>query len=442
MNIAKYLSVVMVALLLIAIPAHAVVVSENGGNTVTGGNDGDNGSNFLEITQVKIDGDVAEDGDDLFVERGQDLDIRVTVEAGNEDADGVQIEAFISGYRYSKYERDLVSDYSDTFNLPANNKRSFDLNLEIPQDMQTEDAKLRIVVTDQNSDEVIIYNYQLSIYGADKSDAVAITDFFITPSTTIEAGRALSFKVKVKNYGEDDLDDIKVIVSIPELDLYAFETLDTLDADETQSFEALLIRIPADAEPGSYEVKAEVDFDRYESTSESQTIKVIEGSGSTSGTSGIGDSIVTMPESVDVIKGSSSVYPILIQNQGKTSATYVLSTSGISTWGSSAFEPSSVVIVKPGQSETVYLRVTANADAEAGDRVFQVTVKSGDQTEQASVLAAVKESSTKANGSLTSVLEWVLIILIVVLIVLGLVIAFRKFKKNEAEKADEEQTYY
>src|SRR5690606_20898163 len=134
------------------------------------------------------------------------------------------------------------------------NKRSFDLTVKVPEDMNQKDAKLRIVVADENSPNLITYNYQLSIYGTAESNAIQIRDFLISPSTTVEAGKAMNFRVRVKNVGNYDLDDVTAEVAIPGLGIQTYETIDSLRVDQTMSFEALLLRLPYDAQPGTYDV--------------------------------------------------------------------------------------------------------------------------------------------------------------------------------------------
>lgn len=407
--------------------------------------------NYAEITEVKINGDIAQNGDDLYVERGDELAVRVTITAETGDLTDAYLQAYISGYRYAYYESSLISDFSKTFTLPEGDKRTIELNLKVPMDMETKDAKLRLVLFDENSASIITYNYQLSIFGADDDNAVEIRDFFVSPSSTIEAGRALSFKVKVKNFGLNDLDDLKVKIAIPELDIQTYETIDTIEKDETQSFEALLLRIPADTKPGEYEVVATVEFDRYQEVEETMTIKVI----SPKGTPCSGDScgsteeetktVVTMPASVDIVTGTQgSVYPILIENKGTASKTYVLSVSGVSDWGTAVFEPSSVFVLKAGQSQTVYLRLAASKDAELGDKVMKVTITAGDEMKDTTIVAKVKEGTSssvqKKSINTKNVLEWLAIALVILLIILGLILIFRKVGKGKDK--EEEQSYY
>jgi uncharacterized membrane protein len=410
-------------------------------------------SAYAQITEVKVNGDVTQNGDDLYVQRGDELKVRVTVKAVNGDLNDAYLSGFVSGYRYAYYEPNLVTDSSRTFTLPEGQKRSFDLILKVPMDMETKDAKLRLILFDENSASVITYNYQISIDGSSESNAVEIRDFFVSPSNTIEAGRALSFKVKVKNFGTYDLDDVNVKVSIPDLGIQTFESIDTLEMDEVQSFEALLLRISADTKPGDYEVVATVQFDKYEKVETTQIITVITPKGtpctgdvcdSSNVASDLSKTVVTMPASVDVVIGSQgSVYPILVTNKGTTSKTYVLSISGVSDWGTAVFEPSSVFVLKSGQSQTVYLKLATTKNAVAGDKVMKVTINAGDDIKDTTVIASLKEGTSGTNNSnvdVKNVLQWVIVALVVLLIILGLVLAFRKLKKGKDE--EEEQSYY
>jgi uncharacterized membrane protein len=408
--------------------------------------------NFTGITEVKINGDVAQNGDDLYVERGDDLVVRVTIDAASGALTDAYLQAFISGYRYAYYEPNLISDFSKTFTLPEGNKRTIEMNLKVPMDMETKDAKLRIVLFDENSASIITYNYQLSINGAEDNNAVEIRDFFVSPSSTIEAGKPLSFKVKVKNFGLNDLDDLKVKVAIPELNIQTFETIDTLEKDETQSFEALVLRIPQDTKPGDYNVVATVEYDRYQQVEQTLPITVIAAkgtpcSGDTCNNGGVltTQTVVTMPASVDVVAGTQgSVYPILVENKGSTSKTYVLSVSGVSDWGTAVFEPSSVFVLKAGQSQTVYLRLTALKNAALGDKVMKVTITAGDEMKDTTVIASVKEGTSTSgyNGNVNTknVLEWLAIALVILLLILGVVLIFRKLGKEKGK--EEEQSYY
>ncbi len=392
----------------------------------------------LDITEVRVNGDEITNDTDLFVERGDELDTRVRLEA-NEDVSDAQVEVFISGYRYAHYEREMVNDYTRTFNLDEGRTRSFDLGVTVPTHIEREGAQLRIIVSDRNSGEVVSENYQLSIYGVAPENAVEINDYRISPSRDIEPGRALSHTLRVKNLGETDLDDVTATVSIPGLGVEDHETIDSLNADETETFEALLTRIPSDAEPGQYNVNVEVDFDRYESVQASDTITVkeVEEEEPEERTQ------ITVPNAVNLKAGGGDrIVPILIENKGTNSKSYTLSTSDVSEWGKTSFEPSSAVVVEGESSKTVNMKVSANEDAEAGDQVFRVDVSSTDTTKTAEVVASI-EAEEETETNVREILEWALVALIVLLIILGIVLLATKLRGNKEEpEEDETQTYY
>ncbi len=404
-------------------------------------------ADYIQFDEIEINGDTAEPGDILRVERGEDLEIRASVEANDTfDVEDAQIEAFIAGYRHvdEDSERAKVTAYTDTFNLPAGNTRSFDLDLSIPQDIDQKNAKIRMIVSDANSGDIQLLNYQLNIEGADEDNAVQVRDFVISPRTSIEAGRAASFNVRVQNYGDRDIDDASLRVRIPELDLETFESINELDEDETQAFESLLLRIPQGTEPGDYTVEATVEYDRFESTTVTDVVTVT-APADQDDDQPARQTQVTAPDQVDInAGGQTSVFPILIENQGTQSQTYTLGTRGVNTWGTSTFKPGNVVIVEPGQSKTVYLRLTADRNT-TGDKTFTVNVNANGDSNSFTAVAnveAAQQQTSDGQSTVRTILEWALVVLIVVLIVLGLVLLFRQGGDEEPREDDEDEPDY
>ena len=396
---------------------------------------------YLSFDTVRIDGEPTEDGDILYVERGDTLDIRVTVEAGDEEVRQAQMQAMIAGYRYQQYERNLVTDFTETFNLPAQNRRTFSMEVEIPRDIEKKDAKLRILAADENSANVLQRNHQLNIEGTAEEDAVRIRNFEISPTTNLAPGQALSFTTRVSNDGNYDLDDVTARVSIPGLGISDFETVDRLDTEETRTFESMFLRMPQDAEPGQYNVQLDVEFDRFHTVSQTKTITIeeVEEDETPEQTS-----TFTVPDSIDLeAGGSSALLPVLVENQGPQSQNYMMSVEGVTNWGSASFEPSSALAVGSNKDKTGYVRLQADEDA-SGEQVFTLRIEHGEQTEELTVVANVQEGQTDDSSfDLRTVLEWSLLVLVVLLILLGLVLLFTRMGgRREDEGEEEAQTYY
>ncbi|MBN1275001.1 hypothetical protein JXA12_01810 [Candidatus Woesearchaeota archaeon] len=400
----------------------------------------------VEITKVEVNGfDLASMSGYEDVNRGEEIEVEVYLHALG-DIDNGEIEVSIDGYRYKAYEHELVTDYQ-RFKMNNDSNRKFTFQLEVPVKMDKDSFDLRVQITGRTGD-VLEELFPIGVSGLDEEDAIVIKEFSVSPSTVVEAGRPLSFKVKVKNYGDDDLDDISVKVAIPALGIADDEYLDELNADETETFEELLLRIPQCVDPGTYTVEATVMFDEYQVTKQTMTITVLEGD-VCGGTADEDDkkptskTVVTVPESQEVVMGTTGgVYPVMISNLGSTAKTYTLTASGIDAWGTVRFDPAAVVVVQPESVKTVYMYVAAKEDAQAGAQVFKLTVESEEESKQVVLTANVGEGDTASYDSLRRGLEIGLIILVVILIILGLIIGFNKIRGDRGDYDEESQTYY
>ncbi len=385
----------------------------------------------------------------LVFDRGEKIpiDVKVTNDAvvpEGEDPDDytledVEIEAKIFGYRYNQVQGELISDSTRPFDLRVGEVESERLNLEVPVLHPTDDVKLRIIVGTANG-VIREYNYQLKIEGVAEDEAVQIKDFILNPDPVV-AGRAFTSIVKVKNIGDYSLDDLKVTVSVPALGIRDSEFMqDELDPDDTASFEELLLRVPMDAEPGTYDVDITVDFDEFESVTETGEIQVVAEKGTTPSTEA--RTVISVPSNQELAAGTTVVYPIKISNMGSDSKTYALSVSGVSEWGTYKFEPSGVVVVNGESSKTVLLSIAAGEDAAVGAKSFTVNIESDGESKDVSLTASITEGAETAQwDQVKRGLEIALVVLVIILIIIGLIIGFSKLR-DSGRKDEEAQTYY
>lgn len=393
-----------------------------------------------EITKLEINNDDILDGDIRDYDRGEELNIDITVKALEELQDA-QIQANIFGYRYSVHEEEDISDLTRVFDLETNHTVTKTLHLKVPVKIDTQDFKLRITLADANGD-AINKVYQLSFKGLDEEAAVQIKDVSFSPQQVM-AGRAFTAKVKVKNYGDYDLSDLKATVSIPALNVEDSEFMDELNEDESDSFEELLLRIPECAQPGTYDVKVKVDFDEYESNEETYSISVISDPVCSAENVVEDRTTIVVPPSQDVQKGASVVYPVLITNDGNTQKTYTVVVSGTGNWATTKVDPSSVIIVPAKSSKTVLVSLTALETAEEGQKVFTLNVESGTEIKQIPLTATIAKGAGSATDltKVRAALQWGLIVLVIILIIIGLIIGFNKLKSSD-NREEETKTYY
>ena len=392
------------------------------------------------VKQVKIDGDVFETGDSLEVERGAEIDIRVKLNASNDETD-IEISAEVLGYEYS--DHDPIFDRVHTFDLDAGDTTYKDLTINLPDKMDKDYYDLRVTVGTRTG-SAFEGLYRLHLKGIKHS--LIIKDVVFNPEASVESGRALLTTVRVKNIGEKDEESVKVKVTIPELGLSASDYVDGIEEGDSETSEELYMRIPECVEAKDYKVIVTVEYDEAYETVSTEKMITVTGDVCAAEEPVEKKTIITVgPETQDVAKGTSVIYPLTISNAGSTARTYVVSIDGAETWSTVEVTPSNLVVLNAGESKAVYVSVTANDDATAGEHMFVLSVKSGDTTlKQVTLKADVTEELSGAI-SLKRGLEIGVIILIVLLVILGLIIAFNKLRETgeeEPEGSEKGETYY
>lgn len=395
----------------------------------------------VTIARVDINGDevITTDTNRLDLVRGQDLDVKVRLNAIANGTD-VEVHAFVSGFEFNRDQP--ISDVSPVFDVDSGVTYVKRLKLRLPELAQEDDYLLRVLVTDRAGAE-LIQSYRIKVDVPRHS--LAIKDVVLNPDTAIMAGRALLATVRVKNMGEQDEDGIKIKVSIPDLGVSASDFIDELESDESTTSEELYLRIPVCAKAGEYNLKVTVEFNEgFEKVSTTKNVEV-EASDACAAAAKEKTTIIVSAESQPVVVGGAgAVYPITMSNLGSASKVYTLVVDGVSEWGSVRLSPSNVVTVKPGESGTVSVFVSARPDASAGERTFTVAVKdqSGNVLQQLMLKANVQgEQGLQLGGGLRRYLELGLVGLVVLLVIVALVVIFSRLRGKEEEEG-EPKTYY
>ncbi|NTV23135.1 MAG: hypothetical protein HGA85_02030, partial [Nanoarchaeota archaeon] len=398
-------------------------------------------------------------------ERGQTLDITAEFVSA-QDAEDVQVMAFITGYHRGSKFTDLIVDITSTFDMEANVSYEKDLTLTLPDDFKIssgDELKIRLEISDKFSHSYI-REYNLKVEAPEHN--VVIQDVLLDPSEVVMAGRGLFVSVRVKNMGDNDEESLKIVASIPALGLKATEYVDELESDEATTSEDMFIRVPPCTKEGDYTVKAIVEYaDGDEEVTKQLTLRIDEDpeceDTSSKGTTSDEKTVVTVPGKQDVITGTAgTVYPIILENKGSSDRSYELKVTGVDSWGQTKFDPGTYIVVRAGETETAYLYVTPNDDAQPGEKIFMVTVDTKGDKKQIALTANVVEGEKKTGtgsgnditGNVVGAADWTsvkkgleigLVVLVVLLVILGLIVGFNKMKGNEGEKEEiGGQTYY
>lgn len=389
----------------------------------------------IDVT-TKIDGDDVSPNEVIrknFV-RGDTVDIRLNL-VSEIELKNVEITAMISGFEFNRFEP--MSMTSDIFDMEPNVSYTKRLNIRIPVDVERDDYKLRILISDRFGQSVV-YDYNLLLNAPRRG--FQIEDIIFSPGTVVEAGRALLTTARIENKGQHDERSVKVSVAIPELGISAADFIDRVRSADSETSEEMYMRIPVCAQPGDYYAIVEVRYNGLrEAIYEKFVITVVESDACVIGSDADADEVQTTialgATSQDLVPGEAgALYPLTITNNGKSAVAYTVSVEGTNDFATVQINPVSTFILNGGQSQAVFLYLQPVADAVEGQHVFTVTVKSGNEVLQQIPLTAVvakgDDKQTGAGVNLRDALEVGLIILVVLLIILAVVVGIKKLKQD------------
>ncbi len=396
--------------------------------------------------EVELDDDELSASSTNFVralERGDEFDVKVHL-TSDIDVENVQVEAELRGYDHD----DRVEDISDVFDMKANVTYVKKLTLKFADRLDQDRYKLRVQIEDRDSN-TFEETYELEVETA--RHLLTIKDIVFSPENTVRAGRALLTTVRVANDGQEDDEGIKIKVSIPALGISASDYIDELEAegkdDDEKTSEELYMKIPECTTAGDYKVRVEVIYDDGdEKITKESMITVTEGEfcGAVTPETKPKTIITVGVESQDLTQGQGgAVYPLTITNMGTTTKSYTVTVEGVDAFGTSRISPSNFVVLGAGETQAIYVYVSAKENAPLGQTMFSLTISSGGEVLQQIPLKANVLAKTVAGwDKVKKALEIGLVVLVILLVILGLIIGFNKLKGKEEGTEETSQTYY
>jgi hypothetical protein len=210
----------------------------------------------ITFEQVKIDGvELRQDQvTRLDIEKNQNYDVDVLIEA-HQDIDDVEIKVFVSGFEYSLTER--AEDHKGPFSLEADEVRKFTFTVDFSDEFDQDDYLLRVMAFDRNDEESVgRYPIKLDV----PRHSLKIEDVIFYPETRVESNDALMTSVRVENNGEKTQEDIKVRITIPDLELAASTYINEIEAGDEKETEEIYMRMPKCGTEGLHEVEIKVTY--------------------------------------------------------------------------------------------------------------------------------------------------------------------------------------
>ncbi|VVB81883.1 NPCBM-associated, NEW3 domain of alpha-galactosidase [uncultured archaeon] len=382
----------------------------------------------VNLEEVQIDNTILQENavNKLSLERGTDYEVRVkfTPTANIKDA---EVRAFISGYEYSDVSD--IADKSQLFDADSGVTYVKKLNIMIPEDVDSAEYKLRIIISDRYSDErVADYNLKLDV----PRNALKIEDVVFNPSGAVKAGSALLATVRVQNSGEKDQTDVKVTVSIPALGISATNYIaDIKNNDKQEETEEMFLRIPKCSKAGNYDATVDVEYSQgHYKISEKKEMAVL--ADDTCNEAEPKTTITLGNQMQSATAGQTATFPVTVTNAGKTSKTFIVTVPS-ADWATITITPTSTLVVPAGQTQTIFVNAQLSEDVPAGAHSLTATVSSGEQTQELTLTTNVLQSKSTAR----SVFETILIVLVVLLVILGIVLGIAHLRNKE-----QAETYY
>src|SRR3989344_7779039 len=386
-------------------------------------------ANALPVTlqQVEIDGTtiVQNAFNQLSIERGQTYDLRIRFTPFDR-VRNAEVRAFISGYEFS--DIDSIDDRTPVFDADTNVTYVKRLTVRIPDELDQDSYKLRIVISDRFGDDLTAdYNLQIDA----PRNSLKIDDVILNPSSSVRAGSSLLARVRVDNKGERDQEDVRVTITLPELGVSGTQYLSEIKSDETEETEEILLRLPRCAKAGTYDATIDVEFsNRHRKVSEKKSITVLPDETCTENTpapsANIGGSQIQT-----VNAGDAASFPLTVTNPTRSSKTFTISVPA-SDWAEVTITPTSTLVLAGGQSQTVSVNVQTNEDAPAGAHSLVTTVTNGNAQQQVTLTTTVI-----AQGGARTAFAIVLMILLVLLVAIVIIIGIAYARDREKT-----QTYY
>ncbi len=380
----------------------------------------------IVIDEVQVEG--VENPTLVNIERGDKVSIRVELYS-NCDLDDVKVKSWIGGYEY-----DDIEDTTSLFNMKQDVRYVKNLVLEIPNDINANDQyTLHVEAFNDDVNEELEFSVEISA----KRHLLNFVDVIFNPGLSAKNTQPLFVTVRLENLGDEKEDDVRVEVSIPELgmsqrtfidELVTVEDSDNNDEETSQSSDTLLIDL-SDVQPGTYNLRIKVDYNRGHDSVVQNYPLTVTGGASAAGTSNL--MVQANTASMDVNQGGSAVYTFSIANLGTQARTFNFELSGQEAWATARLDPMAVTVL-PGATREVNVVVNAKADADLGSKVFTVRVKEGSSiAKELQFDANVKPESAGNMSSLRSGLEIGFIVLLVILVILGIILAVNKLKGKE-----------
>ncbi|MEK6904729.1 MAG: putative S-layer protein, partial [Nanoarchaeota archaeon] len=313
----------------------------------------------------------------------EEIEAEIKVENnGNNDVDDISVEWGIWDTDKNQWVIDL--DEEDEINLKDGKDETLTFTFTIDDDMDagldelSDGDKYRFYVVatgtvdNSTSPETCASDFeQTSI--VIESDFVVLDNFDVPE--TVQCGETATITADAWNVGDNDQDEVSVLVSNREMDISEDVLAGDIDAFDNQKV-SFTFAVPSDADEKSYGLNFEVldeDSDVYKNDLDDDlsefTVPLQVSGNCGEAEAGAGETSVVAEIVSGGRAGQELVVRVTVTNNGNTQKTYALNVAGYSDLASSFSLDKNSLSLGAGQSGDVEITLDVNSDA-AGSKTF------------------------------------------------------------------------
>lgn len=407
---------------------------------------GEAGGN-LSITRVRIDSDGQDEKewrplDTLTIEvdvknEGSKRVNDVVVELGLFDSDGKDQSGDLN------FEND-GEEKIDLGNIRDGDKEKATFKFKVSPDLEKADYRLAIKTYSEDLGEDIECTSESGdlnndffqdievLRESDKGKFIVFDNVEISPSGDATCGDEITVTADVFNIGDEDEDQVKIILVNPQLKIKEEKIIKDLFSDDSTRV-SFNFAVPKDAEDKTYvlELSAEYDYrsGTYRESSDNPVDFALKVIGCAVAPPKGNVAVITAVSETSAKAGEDFIVKSTITSLLSQEADFVINAAGFDSWAELSSISNRLIHLKSGESKDVLLTFKIKDDA-TGAQSFTIDGISGGNTQTQDVQVNIESNSrTQGLGLGGNNLIWVIGIINVILIILIIVVAVRISRK-------------
>ena len=321
----------------------------------------------LSIDSVELENNFLTTEGKNFVdlsENRKELDVRIKM-TSLERIDGARIDAVLT------FENgNMVADTTAIFNIAKDESATKDLELSLIGKFIESNLKLKIKVTDtEGSSTEKTYELRLS-----RQKNPFLLASISLEQGNIQPGKSLGIALNIRNMGVAPVEAVIAKVSIDELGISSTRFVDKITADHNEEF---ILKIPENANAGTYAIMAEVTSQFSNERETSEISFTVDGKAEEVAS---GNKLrINVPVTSQNLNndGSEVIYPVTFTNNDAQAHVYTIMLD--SQLIDLRLGESNTFVLKPKDSNTINVYASTRTK-EAGEKSFNAIVRENQKT--------------------------------------------------------------